>query len=333
VRILIVGGTGFIGSRVVRLLAAAGHNVAVFHRGKTLAEAPAGVEQIVGERDCLLEHTADLRRFAPQVVIHLIAYVETHARQMLEVFRGVAERAVLVSSGDVYRSYGVFHGTESGPLEPVAVKEDGPLRSALYPYRSLAKAPDDFVYSYDKIPVERAGQSDPGLPCTVLRLPMVYGPGDPQRRLAGYLQRMTDGRPAIPLDETLATWRCTRGFVDDISAAIALATTDSRSAGRTFNVGEFNARRESDWVQAIASVVGWRGAVVAVPSGSLSVAGNYKQHVVVDTSSIRAELGYREIVSCEDALARTVRWELTQRPAAAPIDYAAEDGVLARVLH
>jgi nucleoside-diphosphate-sugar epimerase len=328
VRILVLGGTGFVGSYLVRQLSAGGHQVAVFHRGQKPPDLPAGVDVLTGDRDRLPEHAAELRQWAPRVVVHQIAYVEAHALHLLEVFRGVAERTVVVSSGDVYRSYGVFHGTESDPLEPVPATEDAPLRTAFFPYRPFAKSPDDFVYSYDKIPVERAAQSDPALPATVLRLPMVYGPGDPQRRLSGYLRRVSDGRPRIPLDETLALWRCSRGYVEDVAAAIALAATDGRSAGRTYNVGEPAPRTEGEWVRMIGAAAGWGGKVVAVPHGPLPVPGNFRQNLTTDTTRIRGELGYRETVPPDEALARGVRWEREQPPVAA-IDYAAEDAALA----
>ncbi len=319
-RVLIVGGTGFIGPWLVRRLAAAGHRVAVFHRGPSLAELPAGVEEISGDRDRLASHAAELRRFAPEVVVHLIAYVEAHARALIQVFRGVARRTVFISSGDVYRSYGVFHGTEEGPLEPVPAGEDAPLRRTLYPYRSLAKGPDDFAYSYDKIPVERAALSDPTLPGTVLRLPMVYGPGDPQHRLSGYLKHMADGRPVIPLAETLAGWRCTRGYVDDVAAAIALAVADERAAGRTYNVGEAVAHTEADWVRAIGAAVGWTGKVVPVPDGPVPAPGNYLQDVTAETKRIRTELGYQEVASAEVALTETIRSEIATLPPGLQVD-------------
>jgi nucleoside-diphosphate-sugar epimerase len=328
-RILILGGTGFIGPHVVRTLAADGHTVAVFHRGQTTPELPAGVVHLSGNRDRLTEHASDLRRFAPLVVLHLIAYVEDHARQMVEVFRGVAERTVTVSSGDVYRAYGVFHGTEAGALEPVPVTEEAAVRQSLYPYRPHAKGTDDLLYSYDKIPVERAAQSDSKLPTTVLRLPMVYGPGDAQRRFAGYLRRMTDGRRAIPLGETFAGWRCTRGYVEDVAAAIALAATNGRAAGRTYNVGETTALSETELVSAIGNAAGWTGEVIPLPGWPAPMPGNYRQDIVTDTTRIRRDLGFREVVPPHEALARAVRSELARVAADPPIDYAAEDAALA----
>jgi dTDP-D-glucose 4,6-dehydratase len=56
------------------------------------------------------------------------------------------------------------------------------------------------------------------------------------------------------------------------------------------------------------------------------------QHLVVDTTRIREELGYREHVSREEGLRRTIAWERAHAPGKvdpAQFDYAAEDGALA----
>ncbi|MGD9140210.1 MAG: NAD-dependent dehydratase, partial [bacterium] len=52
-RVLIIGGTRFMGPRVVARLACEGHEVTVFHRGKTTAELPQGVQEVVGDRNRL----------------------------------------------------------------------------------------------------------------------------------------------------------------------------------------------------------------------------------------------------------------------------------------
>jgi nucleoside-diphosphate-sugar epimerase len=60
---------------------------------------------------------------------------------------------------------------------------------------------------YDKIAVEEAIQSDPAVPWTILRLPMVYGPGDPLHRFFPLLKRVADARSSILFSEDLAAWR------------------------------------------------------------------------------------------------------------------------------
>jgi nucleoside-diphosphate-sugar epimerase len=248
----------------------------------------------------------------------MIPATEQQARSVMSVFNTIAQRVVAISSQDVYRAYGRLIRIEPGPVEPIPLAEDAPLRQKLYPYRERAGGPNDDLYHYEKILVERAVMSDPKLRGTVLRLPMVYGPGDPQHRLFAHLKRMDDGRPAILLDEGLAHWRWTRGFVENVAYAIALAVGAERAAGRIYNVGEADALSMAEWVGEIGQVAGWRGKVVIVPRdrlpAHLMVDINTDQHLVVDTSRIRNELGYDEPVSREEALKRTIAWERAHPP-------------------
>jgi nucleoside-diphosphate-sugar epimerase len=210
----------------------------------------------------------------------------------------------------------------------VPLAGDAPLRKVLYIARASASGPDDPMYHYEKIQVEKVVLSDSSLPGTVLRLPMVYGPGDYQHRLYPYLRRMDDRRPILLLDEGLARWRCPRGYVEDVAAAIALAVTKSEAAGRVYNVAEPIACTEADWVARIGEAVGWGGKIVPVPRGRLPVAFNTDQHLVMDPTRIRAELGYEEIVPPAEALRRTIAWERAHPPTQS-VDYAAEDALLA----
>ena len=335
-RILVIGGTGFIGPHVLRHLGAEGHEVTIFHRGETHAELPDGVREIHGDRRDLASFAAEFRAAAPDVALDMIAFTEEDARALVGVFRGVARRAVVLSSADVYGAYGRLRGLESGAPAAHPLAEDAPVRENLYPYRAQAVGPDDFKYHYEKILVERAVMSDAGLPGTVLRLPAVYGPGDRQHRLFGYLKRMDDGRPFIMLGERQARWRWTRGYAESVAAAVALAVTNESAAGRIYNVGEAEALTEADWVRALGRAAGWKGEVVTVPEDLLPAhmvsPVDYDHHLVTDTSRIRAELGYAERVTREEALRRTIEWERANPPAESgslEAEYAAEDAALA----
>src|SRR5580704_1985543 len=196
-RVLIIGGTGIIGPYVDRRLAAMGHEVAVFHRGTSGMALP--VEHIIGD-------WRDLPQLRPRakIVIILILSSAAQAREFMDTFRGVAQRVIAASSIDVYRACGVLHGSEDGPLEPVPLTEDSALRTKLqtYPPESVKMLQKVFNWldeEYDKIPVERAILGDPALPGTVLRLPMIYGPGDHLRRFHPVLKRIEDGRRRILL--------------------------------------------------------------------------------------------------------------------------------------
>jgi nucleoside-diphosphate-sugar epimerase len=335
-KILVIGGTsGFIGTRVIRKLVADGHEVAVFHRGQTNTDLPPGVRRILGDRQRLADFRAEFKRFAPQVVLDNYLRFEPEAVALMQTFRGLAERVVAVSSQDVYRTYGILWRREATEPNTTPIDEDAPLRSVLYPYRSIARDADDPKYNYDKIPVERVVMSDSNLTGTVLRLPAVYGEGDKQHRLFEYLKRMDDHRPVILLEQDEAQWRWTRGYVGNVADAVALAVTDERAANRIYNVGEENAPTVAEWVKAIGQAVGWHGDVLAIPKDNLpehmKPLTGYEHDLAVDTKRIREELGYQEKVSKEEALLKTIDWERANPPTEIgpkQFDYAAEDAVI-----
>jgi nucleoside-diphosphate-sugar epimerase len=255
-RLLLVGGTRFLGPYVAHRLVEAGHSVAVFHRGQTHADLPISVKHILGNRNRLADAISAFRQFSPQVVIDMIAYTEADALATVKVFQGMSERLIVLSSMDVYRAYGRFLGVDASPPDPLPLTENSPLRPSLYPYRAQARDDHDLLYHYEKIAVEQAVLDQRDLVATVLRLPCIYGPGDYQHRTYEYLKRMDDGRSVILLGKLRSDWRWTRGYVENVAVEIALAATDERAAGQIYNVGEEQALTEAQWIESIGRAAG-----------------------------------------------------------------------------
>lgn len=334
-KILVLGGTRFIGPPAVRRLVELGHEVTVFHRGQSQAALPASVAHLYGDRQHLVDYAAEFQRLAPAVVLDMRALGEADGKLLVELFSGVAQRLVVISSCDVYRAYDRFRGADPGPPDPAPLTEDSPLRDHLYPYRDQATGPGDFRYHYDKILLERAVMNAPALPATVLRLPMVYGPGDYQHRLFPYLKRMDDGRPAILLGEEYAHWRGLRGYVEDMGAAIALCVANEAASGRIYHVADTPSVTEAEWVRRIAMAATWPGKIVTRPEAELPPhlrsEYDFAQEWSIDSTRIRRELGYRETTPPAVAIQLTVAWERANPPQQvdrAQFDYPAEDAAL-----
>ncbi len=337
-KVLVIGGAGFIGTPLVQQLCRTGHEIAVFHRG-TERCAPA-VQRMIGDRNRLRQHRDEFHRFDPEIVIDLILSSARQASELLELFRDIAGRIVVASSIDVYRACGVLHGTEPGELEPLPLTEESLLRQhppygrgVLQSMKTVFAWLDD---EYDKVAVERTLFAQADVPVTVLRLPQVYGPGDKLHRLFPLLKRMADGRQKILFSDDTAMFRWTRGYVENVATAIALAATSERAAARVYNVGEEPALSELRWAEKVAAQAGWDGEFVVVPRARapkhLRVPANLAQHWVASTRRIRDELGYRERVGLPEALRRTIAWERAHPPSlinAEQFDYEAEDEVLA----
>lgn len=340
-KILGIGGTGFMGPSTVSYLIKEGHAVTVFHRGKT--PLPAGAEEIIGDHHNLADYRSEFERRNFDVVIDFILSSGRQAKTLMETFRGITRRVVALSSMDVYRAMGIIHGTETGPLQQVPLTEESELRINRNTYSPEAMAKVREVYpwadgEYDKIPVEEAVMGDRDLPGTVLRLPMVYGPGDPLHRFHYILKRMDDGRRHIIFPEDVAAWRTPRGYVESVGAAIALAATSDQAAGRTYNICEAESFSELEWARKIAATVGWKGEFVVLPREQtprhLVMPGKIEQHLAGSSERIRRELGYREPVPMDEALRRTIEWERANQPKQplyAPFKYAEEDEALAKL--
>lgn len=339
-RILVIGGSGFIGRPLARKLRASGHELALFQRNQLPDESSAGTVQILGDRDRLSEYRGQFQQFAPDVVIDVVLSSGGQARQLMQTVSGIAGRVVALSSMDVYRAWGVLHGVEPGPLEPLPLTEASPVRSArqLYPSEALKMMRSVFSWldeHYDKIAVEEEVMNYSGVSGTVLRLPMVYGPGDRLHRFFPLLKRIADGRSAVVMPDDFAAWRGPRGYVENVAHAIALAATSEKAAGRIYNVCEEPAWSELEWQKAIANQTSWPGKFVVLPKERvprhLWFPGNAAQHVVAASQCIRSDLGYREVVGQEEAIRRTIASERKNPPAGfdpQQFDYAAEDQAL-----
>lgn len=338
-KILIIGGTRFIGPCVVRRLYAEKHEITLFHRGKSKVNLPENITHIQGNRHNLKDFKIAFYNIKPDIVVDMIPITENDALQVIDVFKSIASRIVALSSQDVYRAYSILIGTEEGKLQKIPLKEDAALRKNLYPYRGEELRNEDdpqkILDNYDKIPVEKVYLSNKQIPGTILRLPAVYGPGDYQHRLGEYLKRMDDNRPAILLEEGLANWQWTRGYVENIADAIVLAICNEKAANKVYNLGEHKPLTTKMWVEEIAKVADWDGKIVIVPKEKLPdemiPKMNTSQHLVSDTNKIRKELGYEEHISNNIALQRTIIWERENEPkerSDKQSDYEAEDKIL-----
>lgn len=334
-KMLVIGGTRFIGLHTVQRLVDLGHEVTVFHRGETEPDSlPDTVEHIHGDRAKLEDYREAFVAAAPNIVIDMIPLDADDAEAVVNTFDGIAPWIIGISSQDVYAAYGVLTRQQDGPVHEGPLKESAPLRQELYPYRN--RFPEGHrLHNYDKIPAERVYLSQIGMYGTVLRLPAVYGPGDYQHRMWPYLRRMLDGRPAILISRSMAQWRWTRGYVENIADAIALAVTRRKSWGRVYNLGEPQALTEKEWIEAIGQAVGWHGEVTVLDDeampGHLRSEENLAQSLIADTDRIRTELAYEESVGLDEAVRRTVEWEQAhpnENLDDKAFDYAAEDAAL-----
>jgi nucleoside-diphosphate-sugar epimerase len=316
---MVVGATGFIGPAVVRRLLARGHEVVAASRAPRSGVFPLGVISVAMDRTNGAAVARVIEDHRPDAIVDLLALTLKDTQPFLAALEGTTGRYVLASSGDVYRQYDQLHRRHSGECLD-QLPETAPLRARLFPYRTIPPRPpgssEAWMDVYDKIPIEQAVAARTGRSWSIVRLPMIYGPGDRQGRFRWCIAPMLRGQTEITVDAEWARWRSTFGHVEDVADGLALAATHPKAERRIFNVGPKTALSQEEWAQRFAHAIGWSGRIIRVVRTTLPevvAAGldalDLACPLAMDTTKIRDRLGYAEVLSEEDALKTTIQEE------------------------
>ncbi|NUP19583.1 MAG: NAD-dependent epimerase/dehydratase family protein [Streptomyces sp.] len=324
-RIAVIGGTEFIGRRLVETLVGRGDEVMVVHRGRTEPDDLVECVHIHVDRRDFSTVADQVRAFGPDAVVDTIALTRADVDAVLPHLPDV--HLLVLSSMDVYRSYELYLAGDDTPM-PVPLTEDSPLRHKRYPYRGTDRESED--YDYEKLDVEPAYLARNG---TVFRLAMIYGPHDPQQREEFVLRRVRAKRRRIPVGPGATL--LPRLHVDDAAAAMLLALDrPAVCAGEVLNIGEPATYSIRGWMRSILAAAGHEAELVDVPDdllpGDLNITRKTAQHLLVNSQKAQSLLGF-DPADPATAITRSVRWHLEHPPANADTDFAADDRALALV--
>jgi nucleoside-diphosphate-sugar epimerase len=323
-RMLVLGGTRFIGRAIVEDLVAAGHDVTVVHRGDREPDDMPRVAHIHLARDRWEAESAQLAASQPKAVVDCMALSREDARAAIAAIPGHAQ-VVVISSQDVYRAFASLN--EARDTDALPIDETAPLSEDRYPRRHRGIEHE----SYSKRDVEEEYLARGAV---VLRLPATYGEHDHQRREEFILRRVRARRRLIPIGAGGFLW--TRGWVRDIARGVRLAAEHSDLRGAVFNLGEERTWTIRLWATRILEAAESDAELVEVaddclpPDMSLS-SGRLTQHVLVSTARARAVLGYTDS-DAMTALRSSVGWHLRHAPDGSDVDFAADDAALEHAL-
>lgn len=316
--VAIIGGTGFLGSAVAaRLLA---HNVEplIVARGRHPVALPSGARFAAADRMDQAAIAGLLREHRATAVIDIFTLTLRNTLPVLEATAETGARYVLVSSTDVYSNYEGLLKKGAPAIRPEPATEDSPLRVMRYPYRGNARRPqgveDDLFEDYDKIPIEDAARADTRFPSVIARLPMIFGPHDKQHRFGWAIRNAVPGKP-FALDARAARWLNSYAYIDDVAEGLVLAATHPAAPGRTYNIAQPFVRSIRQWAETILPLVapGIEITEVGPEAGGIMAdraeASDLRYPLTLDSTRIRAELGYAAIVPEIEALRRTIDWE------------------------
>jgi nucleoside-diphosphate-sugar epimerase len=316
--VAIIGGTGFIGPQIAARVLARGLQPLVIARGHHPVTLPSGAVFEAADRMDTSRLVELFRTYSIGTVIDVFTLSLRNTKPVIDAIGITGGRYVPLSSVDVYRNYGGLLGRETPPVQLEPAREEDPLRGFRYPYRDNSRRPQgvesDLFEDYDKIFVEDHARADDRFETTIIRAPMIFGPGDKQHRFRWAIEAVLSDQP-IRIDRRAARWGNSYGYGEDIAEAIVLAALALEAAGRTYNVGQPFVRTPVEWLHTFAAHLNRPIKVIEVDPSDRGLlveraeAMNLAYPLTLDTARIRTELGFTEIVSEPDALDATIAYE------------------------
>jgi nucleoside-diphosphate-sugar epimerase len=299
-RVLFIGGTGFVSTAVSRMAIAEGLELYLLNRGSRLAHLP-GSHGLTADIHRPEDVRAALQGLEFDVVVDWIAYAPDDIERDLALFRGRVKQYVFISSASAYQK----------PPAHYLVTESTPLHN---PY---------WDYSRNKIACEeRLMQAylDEGFPVTIVRPSLTYDQNLPIA-IGGWgcytlADRLKSGRPIIVHGDGSSLFVVTHA--DDFGRGFLGLLGNERALGQAFHITSDEVLTWDQIYQTIAEALGVEAKIVHIPSDLIarvapqlagSLLGDKTWSVVFDNSKIKSFVpGFQATIPLRVGIRRALAW-------------------------
>ena len=304
VKILVMGGTRFVGKPLVAQLLSEGHELTLFTRGKN--PVPVGVEHLCGDRSTA-EGLAALQGRNFDVIVDSSGRSLDDSRAVIERTGAPSHRFLYVSSAGVYADSELWPLTEDSPTDPQS--------------RHSGKLDTEAWLTAEKIPF------------TSFRPTYIVGAGNYNPVESWFFDRIVHGRPVpLPGDGSTITQL---GHVNDLATAMALSLGVDAAANRVYNCSSVQGITFRGLVAAAARACGKDPASVEIrsfdPSGLEKKARKAfplrMAHFLTDVTRVQRELAWTPTYSVEAAMADSYANDYAGRMPTSP-DFSGDAGLI-----
>jgi len=297
-KVLFIGGTGFISTAVSRALASTGVELFLLNRGSRPLDIP-GVQQLTGDIKQPERVSAALRDHRFDVVVDWLAFAPEDIERDLALFRGKVGQYIFISSASAYQKPPAVH----------VITESTPLAN---PY---------WAYSQNKIACELRllrAYRDEGFPVTIVRPSLTYDPQFPIA-IGGWgcytlADRLLRGLPIIVHGDGSSLWVVTHA--EDFARGFIGLVGNSRALGHAFHITTDEVLTWDQIYGEIAAGLGVKARIIHIPSDFIarvdrdlgdSLLGDKTWSVAFDNSKIKAFVpGFRAEIPYREGIRRTL---------------------------
>ena len=289
-KVLVIGGTKFLGYYLTRTLLEEGFEVTLFNRGITPDDFGSSVKRVYGNRKDYKKFYETFRREKFDVVVDLIAYEPEDVEVIEKTFHDRVGQYIFISTGQVYLITENKHqpAREEDYYQKLIPCPKG--EEAAYEYGLKKRQIEDYLeeaYRLRKFPSVR------------FRCPIIEGPRDYTLRLYSYLLRIDDGYPIVIPENGDNIIR--HVYVKDVARALVSVLGVEKTRGKVYNLAQEEVVRLSEFLRLIARLMGKTIQLVKVPERELlekeipldisPFSGHWVSYL--DPTYAREEIGFR----------------------------------------
>jgi nucleoside-diphosphate-sugar epimerase len=299
-RVLFIGGTGFISTAVSRQAIGQGFELYLLNRGARSAPLP-GSHSLTADIHQPEDVRAALQGLEFDVVVDWIAYAPDDVERDVALFRGRVKQYVFISSASAYQK----------PPAHYLITESTPLYNPYWEYsRNKIACEDRLMRAY----------RDEGFPVTIVRPSLTYDPNFPIA-IGGWgcytlADRLNKGRPIIVHGDGSSLWVVTHA--DDFGRGFLGLLGNGRAVGHAFHITSDEVLTWDQIYRTIAEALGVEAKIVHIPSEFIarvapqlagSLLGDKTWSVVFDNSKIKAFVpGFQASIPFREGIRRTLAW-------------------------
>lgn len=299
-KVLFIGGTGNISTEASKLAVSQGIDLYLLNRGTSGTQVP-GAKTIVGDiynfdevKKVLKDHTWD-------VVVNWIAFIPSHIRSDIELFKGKTKQYIFISSASVY---------QKPPTYPI-ITESTPLYNPFW------------AYSRDKIDCENElmkAYQEMDFPITIVRPSHTYDKTIPLT-IGGWteytaIDRMKKGQKVIIQGDGTSLWTVTHS--EDFAKGFNGLLGNQRAIGHPVHITSDEVLTWNQIYQAVADAVGVELNAVHITSDFISsivpgekdgLWGDKSHCAIFDNSKIKSLVpGFTASIPFSEGIKRTLNW-------------------------
>jgi nucleoside-diphosphate-sugar epimerase len=299
-KVLFIGGTGFISTSVTRLAVAKGWELYHLNRGRRAAPPP-GVHPLAADIHEPGQAQAALGDHKFDAVVDWIAYAPEDIERDLSLFRGRTGQFIFISSASAYQK----------PPSHYLITESTPLCNPHWDYsRNKIACEERLMRAY----------RDEGFPMTIVRPTLTYDPNFPIA-MGGWgcytlADRLLKGRPIIVHGDGSSLWVTTHA--EDFARGFLGLVGNTQALGHAFHITSDEVLTWNQIYATIADALGVKAQVVHIPSEFIakvapahtgSLLGDKSWSVVFDNTKIKTFVpGFQAVIPLREGIRRTLAW-------------------------